>query len=147
MSTQPYNKIDHNHCPEVDSPCGLKGKHRCCLCQEPVESQPKWEELRELVDTYGFNRHSEFGVTNEDDFENIANWIKQVEHQTILRCVEEIKKEVDTLYVFGQSQAVGGPYSDEKMRGPNVENASWIKKEDVLVALNTAINKLQDLTK
>lgn len=46
--------------------------------------------------------------------------------------VKEIRKEIETLYVFGKGEAVGGPYSDEVMRGPNVERASWIKKEDVL---------------
>lgn len=39
--TTPYNKRDHTHCPPVDSPCGLKGEHRCCLCEEPVQEQPK----------------------------------------------------------------------------------------------------------
>ena len=27
-----YGTNDHYHCPSKDSPCGFKGKHRCCLC-------------------------------------------------------------------------------------------------------------------
>lgn len=34
----PYNKRDHTHCPEKDSPCGIQGSHRCCLCEEPVKA-------------------------------------------------------------------------------------------------------------
>lgn len=26
----------HSHCPEKDSPCGIQGSHRCCLCEEPI---------------------------------------------------------------------------------------------------------------
>lgn len=33
-----YHKIDHIHCCESDNPpCGIKGKHRCCLCREEVK--------------------------------------------------------------------------------------------------------------
>ena len=42
--TTPYNKIDHSHCPEINSPCGIKGKHRCCLCNEPVPTPQNWRE-------------------------------------------------------------------------------------------------------
>lgn len=27
-----YSKSDHRHCPDHNSPCGIEGKHRCCLC-------------------------------------------------------------------------------------------------------------------
>lgn len=41
MSDINYNKISHTHCfNQVDSPCGIKGKHRCCLCGEPVPHDP-----------------------------------------------------------------------------------------------------------
>ena len=29
-----YNKRDHTHCPDTNSPCGIEGEHRCCLCLE-----------------------------------------------------------------------------------------------------------------
>lgn len=29
----------HSHCPEKDSPCGIQGSHRCCLCEEPVKEE------------------------------------------------------------------------------------------------------------
>lgn len=29
---EPYYVTDHSHCPQTNSPCGLEGKHRCCLC-------------------------------------------------------------------------------------------------------------------
>lgn len=32
----------HIHCYDQDSPpCGLKGKHRCCLCEKPVPEPKK----------------------------------------------------------------------------------------------------------
>lgn len=35
---KPYNKRDHRHCSEKDSPCGIQGSHRCCLCEEPFDA-------------------------------------------------------------------------------------------------------------
>ena len=34
MNKVPYNQRDHQHCwsGEGEPPCGIKGKHRCCLC-------------------------------------------------------------------------------------------------------------------
>lgn len=33
-----YQYRDHSHCwTSVNPPCGLKGKHRCCLCELPPE--------------------------------------------------------------------------------------------------------------
>ena len=33
----PYNQRDHSHCWESkEPPCGLKGTHRCCLCELPA---------------------------------------------------------------------------------------------------------------
>ncbi len=46
-----------------------------------------------------------------------------------------IEKELLTLWTFGKYEAVGGLYSDEKMRGPNVETATMVKLEDVLFFL------------
>lgn len=41
----PYNKTDHIHCwSQENPPCGLKGKHRCCLCNEPVPPEHKEED-------------------------------------------------------------------------------------------------------
>lgn len=35
-----YEKHSHSHCFESENPpCGLKGKHRCCLCKEAVPSE------------------------------------------------------------------------------------------------------------
>ena len=35
-----YDKVSHSHCWESKNPpCGLKGKHRCCLCGEPVPEE------------------------------------------------------------------------------------------------------------
>lgn len=36
--TSDYNKRDHVHCPQTNSPCGLEGEHRCCLCEKPVDT-------------------------------------------------------------------------------------------------------------
>lgn len=69
----------------------------------------------------------------------LANLITAMQHcftLGMMKGVEEssnhFRTEIDKLYVFGTSTAVGGLYTDEKMRGDNVEVASWIKKEDVL---------------
>lgn len=36
-----YGFRDHTHCPEKDSPCGMKGKHHCCLCGTEPQDKPK----------------------------------------------------------------------------------------------------------
>lgn len=33
------NRADHTHCPAKDSPCGIEGEHRCCLCKKDHESK------------------------------------------------------------------------------------------------------------
>jgi hypothetical protein len=38
---EPYGQRDHVHCPEKDSPCGVKGKHPCCLCGKEPQEEPK----------------------------------------------------------------------------------------------------------
>lgn len=38
---EPYSRRDHVHCPEKDSPCGMKGKHPCCLCGKEPQEEPK----------------------------------------------------------------------------------------------------------
>lgn len=68
--------------------------------------------------------------------EEIKAFIQKSFTLGLMKGVEEssnhFRTEIDKLYVFGTSTAVGGLYTDEKMRGDNVEVASWIKKEDVL---------------
>lgn len=41
------NTQDHRHCPTKDSPCGIEGEHRCCLCGKPVGVERIVEEIRE----------------------------------------------------------------------------------------------------
>lgn len=43
-----YEKYhSHSHCFESENPpCGMKGLHRCCLCQEPVPDDIKKETTR-----------------------------------------------------------------------------------------------------
>lgn len=36
-----YGFRDHRHCQEKDSPCGMKGKHPCCLCGTEPQEEPK----------------------------------------------------------------------------------------------------------
>ena len=39
----PYNQRDHSHCWESkEPPCGLKGTHRCCLCELPAPKVLDW---------------------------------------------------------------------------------------------------------
>lgn len=42
-----YSRCDHIHCFDQEkSPCGIQGKHRCCLCEmEPYKDE--WEETIE----------------------------------------------------------------------------------------------------
>lgn len=47
MEQTNYSKIDHTHCfDQKESPCGIQGKHRCCLCNEPVPSQKPMEHIQ-----------------------------------------------------------------------------------------------------
>lgn len=47
MIQQPYNQRDHMHCFQSSQPpCGIKGLHRCCLCEKEVP-----EELTPSKDT------------------------------------------------------------------------------------------------
>jgi len=34
-----YSKNDHTHCPSQNSPCGIEGAHRCCLCKKPFKDK------------------------------------------------------------------------------------------------------------
>lgn len=102
QNKKPYNKIDHSHCWEYrTSPCGIKGKHRCCLCSEPVPESPKdsnvpgWEKefdakVKELKDQrpiehrdsepveFGFS--ADFGeeIYRVVDFGNIKKFISRI---------------------------------------------------------------------
>jgi len=43
-----YSKIDHIHCFNQDNPpCGIKGKHRCCLCEEPMPKD--YQEIDRII--------------------------------------------------------------------------------------------------
>jgi hypothetical protein len=48
-----YHYVDHTHCWDKENPpCGIKGKHRCCLCLKPVPNQPQnnqWEKSKWVV--------------------------------------------------------------------------------------------------
>ncbi len=37
-----YSQRDHTHCWTTESPpCGIKGEHRCCLCEKPAPTTPE----------------------------------------------------------------------------------------------------------
>lgn len=46
-----YYKHDHEHCPPQNSPCGIEGSHRCCLCEK---APPEVEAVVEtwIADTF-----------------------------------------------------------------------------------------------
>lgn len=44
-----YNRTDHTHCPEKDSPCGIEGKHRCCICLIPDPEQLTDEDWKKAA--------------------------------------------------------------------------------------------------
>jgi hypothetical protein len=81
---EPYSKIDHTHCPEKGSPCGIDGKHRCCLCGEKSPNQPieeKWKET--LRKSWGTNALGEddYGCDGADDncCGNCGGWIADID--------------------------------------------------------------------
>ena len=66
-----YNKHDHTHCfNQKESPCGVKGIHRCCLCLEPT---PQLEECKcesfskEILDTSECKVHKGDVISNEPE--------------------------------------------------------------------------------
>jgi hypothetical protein len=50
------------------------------------------------------------------------------------------KKEIDTLVYHKKGVLSGTPYSDEIMRGENMETVTLVKKEDVYLVADTIIN-------
>lgn len=75
----PYNKLDHTHCwKEKNPPCGIKGEHRCYLCEEPVQTSNK-----------------ESHVISSDDKSQEVGWEKEEElngsdSRTRYRSIEDI---------------------------------------------------------
>ena len=60
--------------------------------------------------------------------------------------VETVKKEIDKLCYHKIGIVRGGPYSDDKFRGPNEETVTLVKKEDVytlLPLITTLINQVR----
>lgn len=69
-----YNKHDHTHCfNQKESPCGIKGIHRCCLCLEPSPQPSKLlddlqnyypiEELKEMTNEEAADYEQEKGIS------------------------------------------------------------------------------------
>ena len=48
----------------------------------------------------------------------------------------ELDKEFESLWVFSTQQGMRGPYSDDQFRGPQIETASFIKKEDARIVFD-----------
>jgi len=71
LEMKDYNKYDHTHCfNQKESPCGIKGTHRCCLCLEP---SPQPEECKcesfskEILDTSECKVHKGDVISNEPE--------------------------------------------------------------------------------
>jgi len=149
MSTQPKCDCKEMTCKEG---CTSNYTHKGFSC-EKCETQPKWEkEFDKMTDPeicpYKDIRDADTWLEKKSTkhlFENqcygepmfdlsktkIKHFIKQVEHQTILRCVEEIEKlkVEDKYHDDGDDFGYGAGFH----RGGQE-------------TLDTAINKLQDLS-
>ena len=71
---KPYDQIDHSHCwQEKNPPCGIKGKHRCCLCELPVpEDIPKSKFTKENMEAYlKFKRTMEQDIPEIKEFDKL----------------------------------------------------------------------------
>lgn len=77
QSNTPYNQRDHYHCwQEEEPPCGIKGKHRCCLCELPVpQSNTDW---REEVNSWRMFPDQDLIDYQNNDVEDIKDFISQL---------------------------------------------------------------------
>lgn len=82
--TTPYNKIDHTHCwKQENPPCGIKGKHRCCLCEEPVPTpetqrvKPVEEVASELTSLMRVPYHEDYVQALTQDRQHILAVLKE----------------------------------------------------------------------
>lgn len=83
-----YSKIDHTHCFDQEtSPCGIVGKHPCCLCKEsiPQETKESWEQ--EFYKKFDF---FECSALNADD-------IMAFIHSALESQKRELRNEVEKL--------------------------------------------------
>lgn len=108
---QEYNKIDHSHCWQSDSPpCGLKGKHRCCLCTEPVPhtNDKVREGLTKILEDFSTK------VESHDFSNGLSSWMYkekdiEVARKGLLRLfnekLQEIEKKLQEEMLVSPSQA------------------------------------------
>lgn len=79
-----YNKHDHTHCfNQKESPCGIKGIHRCCLCLEPSPQPSKLlddlqnyypiEELKEMTNEEAADYEQEKGISPQPKEKYLTN--------------------------------------------------------------------------
>lgn len=62
---KPYYTVDHSHCWESKTPpCGIKGEHRCCLCEMPKPDMSDWRERFDNLER-GWTKELERALTEQ----------------------------------------------------------------------------------
>ena len=83
-----YNQTDHRHCPATDSPCGIEGEHRCCLCEKPVEVKSPLEVIQEGQKTL----NGEFARWQGDIVWHNANILALLQAPALKACRAELDR-------------------------------------------------------
>lgn len=88
-----YEKHSHSHCWESENPpCGIKGKHRCCLCEEPVpQEKNSWQER--FTHFWNEKSMSEGGISHAegDDFVDFIRELLSTKAEELEKRVEGMK--------------------------------------------------------
>lgn len=82
LEMKDYNKYDHTHCfNQKESPCGIKGIHRCCLCLEPSPQLEEKEKCLCDIDNVGGNCKycADWRVLPSQQLESINNYTEDNE--------------------------------------------------------------------
>lgn len=92
-----YNKHDHIHCfNQEESPCGIKGKHRCCLCEEEVmKTTPQKPErsVEEIVEEWNEYNADKGGLLYPNRNEDWLTQTLQAERQKRAEEIEKARQE------------------------------------------------------
>lgn len=101
---------DHYCCfEETDPPCGMKGKHRCCLCTKPVPEEPRIMSEKEVKEKWykeciGNNHTDCDGILDKDAILDFFLSLRRQEHEAMrdriegMRRKEPTQEELETRY-------------------------------------------------
>lgn len=90
MENKPYNQVDHSHCFESENPpCGIKGKHRCCLCLKSPQAE-SWEKEFDREFDY-WDEHYPLEYEGVGKLKRFITSLLHSREEEVKRIVEELK--------------------------------------------------------